>query len=205
MGKKGGSKEAARARREEEQRQARVRAGTSQINSVFDGQFTDDFFKTRAQSYLDYANPQLEDQYNNATKELSFALARSGTLDSSVRGGKLSELQKLYDIEKQNVADQAQAQSKQLRGEVERSRGDLISTLSATGDAKTASNSAINQAELLSKPAAFSPLENLFADFMSGLGTQVALERAASYEGNPHKPRYSTGLFSPTNAVKVSP
>ena len=69
--------------------------------------FNDDFFNGRKQAYMDYADPQLEDQYGDANKQLTFSLARSGLLDSSARGEKLGDLQKLYDTQKQAVADKA--------------------------------------------------------------------------------------------------
>jgi hypothetical protein len=241
MGKKGGSnKEAARARQDEQERQARIRAGTERVNAIFDGgtvggtttraaptnvvetltggrvlpgqpaetfngAFTDDFFKQRRQSFLDYATPQLEDQYGGAQKELTFALARSGLLDSSVRGDKTAELQKKYDLNKQQIGDQALSFETEARNSVEDARSNLIATLNATGDAEGAASSAIARASALSKPQAYSPLSQLFADFTSGLGTQAALEKANYYSGGQTGARYQTGLFAPkSNAVKVS-
>src|SRR6478736_3044441 len=52
------------------------------------GGFGDDFFNDRREAYMNYATPQLEDQYGDAQKQLTFALARGGLLDSSVRGEK---------------------------------------------------------------------------------------------------------------------
>ena len=85
-----------------------------------------------------YATPQLEDQYGKAGKELTFSLARGNMLDSSVRGEKMSELQKLYDIQKQQVADKALSYETSSRNAVEDSRQNLISMLNVTGDAEGA-------------------------------------------------------------------
>ena len=202
MGKKGGGGEAAAARADEQKRQAEIRKGTTRINSIFDGQFNDDYFNKTRQNYIDYATPQLEKQYGDASKELTFALARGGLLDSSVRGDKVGELQQLYDLNKQQVADQALSYEGEARNATEDARSNLSATLNATGDAQGAANSAIARASALSKPAAYSPLSQLFADFTSGLGTQAALERA-NYYGGSQAPRYSTGLFTPKNAVSV--
>lgn len=203
MGKKGGGNEAAQARRGEEQRQARIREGTTKINSTFDGQFNDDFFKNRQKAFMDYSTPQLEDQYGKANKELTFSLARGGNLDSSTRGQKLGELQKLYDVNKQKVADDALSSSTQARTAVEDARGNLISTLNATGDAQGAANSALTRASALSQPAAYSPLGQLFTDFTSALGTQAAQERAAAASGGAYKSNYDTGLFGNAGRVTV--
>lgn len=296
MSKKGGGGEAAQARADEQERQQRIREGTSRINSIFDGAtvvdnklsasaafdpngryfledgtawaptpqqapqslssifttdangntlsgpnaapdqpaqapsdggaaefaklasegklyggtkqtqgFNDEFFQGRRQAYLDYATPQLEDQYGKAQKELTFALDRSGLLDSSVRGQKAGDLQKLYDTQKQQVADQALTQENEARTAVEDARSNLVATLNATGDAQGAANSAIARAGALSKPGTFNPLSNLFADFTSGLGTQAALERADYYGGSgaggAKIGRYNTGLFTPGGSV----
>lgn len=163
--------------------------------------FDDDFFAGRRDAYMDYHVPQLEEQYGNAGRELTFALARGGNLNSSVRGDKLSELQKLYDRNKQMIADQALAYENQTRTAVEDARGNLIATLNATGDAQGAANAALSRAAVLSRPDQFSPLGQLFVDFTAGLGTQAAQERA--YAAGGPAPRYNLGLFGNPGRVTV--
>jgi hypothetical protein len=202
-GGKGGGNEAKQARKDEQKRQQRIREGTASINKTFDSQFNDKFFDDRRDAFMDYATPQLEDQYNSAGKELTFALARGGNLDSSARGQKLGELQKLYDINKQKVADDALASSTQARNAVEDARGNLITTLNATGDAQGAASSALTRASALSQPAAYSPLGQLFTDFTSALGIQAAQERAAAASGGSYAPAVNTGLFGNAGRVTV--
>lgn len=203
-GKSSGSREARLAREEEQARQKRIREGTQRVNTLFDSQFDDDFFTGRRQAFMDYANPQLEQQYGDANKELAFALARGGLLDSSVRGEKAGELQRLYDLNKQNVADQALSHETQARTAVEDSRANLIATLNATGDAEGAANAALARSAALSQAPAYSPLGQLFADFTAGLGTQAAQERAAAMSGGWYKPAVNTGFFGNSGRVKVS-
>ncbi|MFA5897857.1 MAG: hypothetical protein WC829_01965 [Hyphomicrobium sp.] len=201
----GGGNEAAKARIAEERRQARIRRGTDKINNVFDKNFDRQYFREQRDNFLDYANPQIEKQYGDAQKELTFALARGGNLDSSVRGQKAGDLQELYDLNKQTIADQALSYKGKARSNVEDARAGLIATLNVTGDAQGASNAAISRASALSEPAAYSPLTQLFTDFTAGLGTQAALERANYYSGGQTGARYNTGLFTPsTSAVKVN-
>lgn len=254
--KNAGADEASRARKDESARQARIRAGTSSINSIFDGgptytpvnatvgkpfdfrggeyynadgtrvtktkldsfdsydvgkfytkgpdrpgQFTDSFFKDRRDAYTGYATPQLEDQYGKAGKELTFSLARGNMLDSSVRGEKMSELQKLYDIQKQQVADKALSYETSSRNAVEDARQNLISMLNVTGDAEGAASSALARSEALSAPTEYSPLGQLFSDFTNTLGVQAAQER--SYAAGGPKPAYSTSLFGNTGGRVV--
>lgn len=169
------------------------------------GGFTDDFFKQQRQNYIDYATPQLETQRGDASKELAFALSRAGLTNSSVRAQKEADLKQTYDLNKQQIADQALSYETEARNSVEDARANLISTLNATGDAEGAASAAIARASALSKPQAYSPLSNLFADFTSALGTQAALEKANYYSGGQSGGRYNTGLFSPrSGSVQVT-
>lgn len=190
---KGSNREAQQARADEQARQANIREGTGRVEGIFGQNFTPEFFESRRKAYLGYARPQLDEQYGKTQKELTFSLARSGLLDSSVRGQKTAELQTLQDRRAREIADQALGQETEARNSIEAARGDLIRTLNATGDASGAANSAVTRAQALSAPAPYSPLGQLFADFSAGLGTQAAMERAYAY-GGP-KPKYNTGLF----------
>jgi hypothetical protein len=203
---KSGGNEAKLARKDEKQRQARIREGTTRVNGIFDGQFNDGFFNNQRKAYLDYAAPQVNDQYGNAQKELTFALTRAGLLDSSVRGQKVGELQKQYDLQNQKVADDALSYATKARTGVEDARSNLITTLNATGDAEGAASSALARSASLSQPAAYSPLTQLFSAFTSGLGQQAAQDRANYYSnGGSTAGGSSAGLFSRgSGSVRVS-
>jgi hypothetical protein len=207
MSKKGGDDgQAAQARADEMQRQERIRSGTQRVDDIFKQNFNDDFYANRQKSFLDYATPQLEDQYGTARKQLTFALDRAGTSDSSIRAQKEGELQKLYDSKKQAVADQALSYKSQAQGSVEDARSNLVSMLNATGDAEGAANSAISRSQALSTPPTYSALGSLFTDFTSALGTQAAAERATAMSGpnGAYKSPYNTGLFGNLGSVKVT-
>ena len=195
FGGNNGSSEAKLARADEQARQEKIRQGTSRIAQIFDSEFNDDFFNRRRDSYLNYARPQLQSQYDDAGKELTFSLARSGMLDSSVRGEKQGELQRLFDLNNQGIADEALAQANSVKTDVEGARSNLVGMLNATGDQEGAVNSALTRAKILSKPEAYSPLGQLFTDFTSGLGTQAAHERAALASNGAYNSRYNTKLF----------
>lgn len=164
--------------------------------------FDDAFYTGRRDAYTNYAMPQLDQQNSDASKQLTFSLDRGGLLDSSVRGQKLSDLQRLYDTNKQAVADKALSYETSARNSVEDARSNLISTLNATGDAEGAATSALARSQALSAPAAYDPLGQLFTDFTNGLGIQAAQER--SYAAGGAKPAYNTGLFSNTGRISVT-
>ncbi|MGN6451332.1 MAG: hypothetical protein ACTHLK_22610 [Brucella intermedia] len=165
--------------------------------------FDDNFFSGRRQAYIDYASPQLEQQYGDAQKQLTFALTRSGNLDSSMRADKSAELQKMYDLNKQKIADEALSYETQARNAVEDARSGLISTLNATGDAQGAANAALARSQALSQAPAYNPLSQLFTDFTAGLGTQAAMERAEAASQGGYKSKYNTGLFGNAGRVQV--
>jgi hypothetical protein len=199
----GASKQANQARMDEAARQQTIRAGTGQINQTFDGQFTDDFFNKQRDNYTTFQMPQLDDQYGNAQRQLTYALARDGNLNSSTRGFQQGQLQKTYDTARTNVADQAQSYANTARSNVEQARSNLISTLNATGDATQAANSATSQAAILAQPAAYSPLADVFATGSAALAQQAQLERNQAITGVGGA--YNTGLFgSSGGSVKVS-
>lgn len=204
-GKNAASREAERAREEEEARQARIREGTASINDTF-SQFDDGFFSGMRDSFMNFARPQIDEQANKAREQLIFSLARSGTLDSSMRANQQGDLQRNIDRELMSAADQARSYENQARTGVESARGDLLSLLQATGDAQGAANSALSRAQILSQPPAYSPIGQLFTDFTSGLAQQAAFERAEAFGALPQGmgTRFQTGLFGPrAGAVRV--
>lgn len=193
MGKKSGGNEAKLARQDEQARQERIRTGTERVNGIFDNQFTPEFFDKRRDAYTSYAMPQLQDQYGQAQKELTFALARNGTLNSSVRGQQAGELQKRFDLNGQQIADQAVSSAGEARTATEDARGGLIASLNATGDAQQAASGALARSSALSQPAAFNPLSNLFADLTSAYGQRVEADNFNRYAGG-------AGLFTPSRS-----
>lgn len=167
---------AERQRQEEEARQARIREGKANIENTF-SQFDDDFYNTRRTSYLDYANPQLEDQFKDATRELTLALARSGLMNSSARARRFGDLQKQYDIQSRAVADKALDYENQSRGAVGAAKSDLLTQNQSLADPTLAASSASNRAETLTALPSFSPLGLLFSGITEGIATQADLER----------------------------
>lgn len=195
-GGKGGSGAADAARAEEAARQARIREGTAGINSTFDSQFNDDFYGKRRQAYLDYANPQLSQQYDDARKALTYALDRSGTSDSSIRAAREAELQRTYDNNVRSLSDTALNYENDARNNVESARASLIQQLNASADQSAAVQGATNRAAALSAPVGYSPLGQMFSSFTNALGQQAQNEQTAGLTGTSSY--YNTGLFGPS-------
>lgn len=173
------------ARQREEERQRRIRAGMDSINQTFSG-FDDGFFRQRADAYQRFAMPQLEDQYTDALTELTAALARSGTLQSSIAADKQGKLQKQYSLQRQNIIDQGLDQATKARGALEDSRSSLVADLYATADPTAAAQGAAARAKIASAQPSFSPLGILFQNVAGGLA-DYAEGRAYSnaFSGGP--------------------
>lgn len=193
-GGRSAAREARRAREAEEARQARIREGTDRIESIFSENFGDSYFADQRQAYLDYATPQIDRQFRDASEQTTFNLARGGLLDSSVRAGQEADLQGEFDDAMRQTTDASLDYEMQARNSVEAARGNLIRTLTATADADQAASSAMQQAAALSKPAPYSPIAQITLDAGQTLSRQLAFERANQTYGAP-APRYDTGLY----------
>ena len=188
--------EASRQRAEEEARQGRIREGRKKIDDAFSG-FDDKFFAGREKSYLDYATPRLDDQYNDAVSELTLALARSNLLNSSARARKFGDLQKQYGLQARSVGDKAKEYGSGARRSIEASKSDLQSQNMSLADPALIAANAANRASAMTELPAYSPLGALFVGVTEGLATQADLERR-------NKSRYDlSGLFGTSDSSKV--
>lgn len=180
-------------RADEKARQARIKAGMSQIAQAFGG-FNDGFYAKRATDYNAYAMPEVDRQQDIQRKNLIYALSRTGNLDSSAAITKNGELQDEGNKARIGVANTGLDEANKLRSQVEQSRGAVVAELNATGDANAAAASAMRATAAANQPAGFSPLGNLFNSFAQGL--QAIGSRAGNNYGG-FTGAGSAGLFSP--------
>lgn len=194
-GGSGGDGGAAERRRQEEARQARIRAGNQAINNTF-SQFDDDFYKGRETAYLDFANPQIQDQYQDAFEQLRKRLAMAGLSQSSESARRMGKLEKQLGEQQLAAAQRAAQAASEARGSIESARSGLQSQNMNMADPALASQNALERATRLNQIPVFDPLTNLFAGVAEGLSTQADLERRG-------KSKYNTGLFGTSDASKV--
>jgi hypothetical protein len=152
-----GSKE---LRRQEAERQAQIAAGTRSVNDAF-GSFTDDYYGGIEKSYLDYYAPQLQQQFDEARKEI--ILKSPGGTANSGFAKRMAELEQQYQQELGAIRGRAVDTSRSRRAEVEQNRSNLLSQVNTGLKAASAAQLAAEQAKYLSQPAAFSPLADIFA------------------------------------------
>lgn len=153
--------------------------------------FNDDFYNARATEYMNYANPQLEDQFTDAAKQLTLKLARAGLLDSSARVNQTAKLNRDYQLQKTGIADKAQEYANQARSNVEGARSELVNMNAASADSAMIANEAANRLASLKQMPQFEVLTPLFTNVGEGIATQADLERRQAS-------RYSTGMFNPS-------
>lgn len=184
-------------RNDETARQQRITDGMGQIAQIFGG-FNDGFYKKRADDYSAFAMPEVERQAGQQRKDLTYALARTGNLNSSAAIDKAAELGQEVNNQRVGVSNEALNQANNLRGQVEQTRGNVVAELNATGDAQAASNSALRQSQNLNQPAGFSPLGNLFLNFaqsVAGIGSRAG-NGYSGFLGNGSSPLFATGAGS---------
>ena len=145
-----------------------------------------------ASDYRNYYDPQIEDQYEDARKKLILGLATKGTLDSSFGQGRLADLEGKRTTAHADYANNALDAGSKARGDVENARNVLYQQNTTAADPSQAATAAAQQVKALQAPASYSPLAQLFADFLNTAATGVQAEQNG-YRG------FGTGLFNSGN------
>lgn len=177
------------AKAQETDRQNRITGATDKANSYFN--LGDDFYKNRADAYVNYAEPQLQDQYKLANDDLTYALSRAGTLDSSGAGTAKAKLLKQYELADTNIKSTGQQYANDARSSVENSRLATINSINNADDPDSAALAAPQRIAAASATPMFSPLGQLFQNLTAGIATG-----ANSYQANsPGNTTFADALF----------
>lgn len=161
---------AADARKKEQERQRKLDAGMANINTAFSG-FNDKFYNDRSKAYVDYATPQLRDQYGDGRKSLVYALNDAGTLgNSSISADRMAKLKGIFDRNAVAIKGQGQDMANSLRGNVNQSKQGLVNQLYATEDPLGVNQQALSESKALTQPVGFTPLQGLFQGVAQGIG-----------------------------------
>ena len=164
------------AREAEKARQRRVAQGRTRIDQVFD-QYDQPFYQQRAQAYEGYARPQLQDQYNTALQDLTYALARSGRLNSSTAARRKAKAQEARDLQGQQIAAKGQDFANELERSMNAARQEMHTQNLAAANPELAASLSSARARAEQQVPAFSPLVDAFTHFSEGLATQQDWER----------------------------
>lgn len=169
--------DAERARADEEARKGRIETGTAEIDRVFGG-FDDSFFNTYRDNMTSMYQPELDKQFGDARDNLTFGLARAGTLKSSMAGEKSADLTGAYSKAQTGILSEAVGAAQNLKGQVQNEKSSLVSLLNATGDADRAANEATARSQqLFQKQPGYNPLGDVFGGVAGAIGNYGAQQQ----------------------------
>lgn len=144
--------------------------------------FDDNYYGGIRKAFTDFYLPQVDEQYDQAKRKLTYKFANTSNLDSSAGANNIANLFRDYNRERASIGDRALGAERDLRTNVEQTRGELINQLQATADPEAAATSATARAKALTTPAPYSPLGDLFQQYTGALANSVALQNLG-YKG----------------------
>lgn len=151
--------------------------------------FGQDFYDKAAMDYVQYAVPQVAQQYDTANRQINYGLANRGLLGSSAAQKAQSDLNLNVGQQEQQIADNARTSATNLRTQVENSRQNAINNLYQSSDPAGAAAGAVSSAAQFNVPQSFTPILNAF----SGLANQYATSQLfnnytpTQYGGSPQQ------------------
>ena len=186
---------AAIARKQEEERQARIRQGVSSIDSEFSN-YNDDFYNKYQNDYLGYYTPQLEEQYGDARKRLTLNLAKTGNLNSQHGIDQSAKLKDYYGTQSSSVTNKALDAANALRGDVDSRKSQLYADARSSADPANAAAAARSVAQSLTPGQPSSPLANVFSDFFNNMGMAGAVSNTTGRKDNTGVRNYGSSKGS---------
>ena len=178
------------AQQRELDRQSRIRQGMSRIEGAFRG-FDDKYYNNYATASNEYYMPQEEKQYKDAQDELTYRLARAGTLNSSMAANNTADLARQNALNRAQVLQMGDQSAANLRSRVSAEKSTLMNQLYSSEDPDLTANAALTSAKNLgADQPSLSPLGQLFnvatvgaANFMNGFKTGNAYSAAGFGNG----------------------
>lgn len=164
MGCGGNSSGADQLRAQQQQQQQWTNQAVGNINQAFSG-FTPQFYQGIGNQYMNWALPQLTNQYQQTGQQLGAKLANQGISKSSGAQNAWNQLQNTNSLNQQQIASQAQQQSNQLRQQVGQEQANLIGQAQTATNPQAIGQQATEAALSFGAPSAFQPLGNMFGNF----------------------------------------
>jgi hypothetical protein len=143
---------------------------TAAANAPYEGM--NPLLAQREKAQMDFYLPQLDNQRDDATKELTFALARAGLLNSSAAGERQARLGQDFALERGGVLSRIASDIAGQRTRLNQQRASIESGLRASGDQTGAANQALStMATFAQDQPVMNPLGHLFAGVSEGIGS----------------------------------
>ena len=153
---------------------AKQKQAEDAINAVFDKFGQEDYDRVRG-ARRDFENFELKDQYNDALKELEFALARGGR-KGSTNLKKRADAAKEWKKQQILSGQRAEKDARTYKGDIAKARQDMHQLNIANADPAMLAETASRRAGLINAPAAYEPLVDVFASITEGLATQREID-----------------------------
>jgi len=184
-------KQAEDARATEVARQARIATGMANIKGVFEGDANNPgvqpLLDQRRTAQENYYNPQLDQQFTQAKKDTTYALARAGLLNSTAAGEKQANLGDMFALKGGEIASNINSDIANTSTNMQQTRASLEAALRSSADSTAATDAALASAATFRQNSpTLSPLGSIFAGLSQGIGSaqngyQVGLvQRAAT-------------------------
>ena len=138
------------------------------------GGFDDAFYNDYRQKVLDYYQPDEQRQYDEAQRDLTYSLARAGTLQSSTAADKQGELAYNDALQKANIVANANTQTGNLKSQIQSNKQALINQLYSTEDPTLTANLAeLSAAASRLQDPTLTPAAALFTPALTTVGSTV--------------------------------
>jgi hypothetical protein len=173
--------QAQQAQDKENLRQARLNQGKTAIDQLFSSDnFGQDFYDKYQNAELAYTQPQLEQQYNSAKANMTYDLARAGTLRSTAAGYAQGLLEQQNAVNQAGLNAKADTDTAALRQSIASQQQQAYNQLYATEDPSLAANTAASSVAnaQLTQPN-LNPLGDMFKPIVIG-----GAAAAAPFYGN---------------------
>lgn len=180
------------AKQAESERKSAISSGRLAVDTTLAG-FDDKYYDGISKSVEDYYLPQLDEQFNDASEQLTYKLGRQGILKSTAAKDNRAKIQGKYDIERGGITTKAADAAAQARENVNAVKNQLYNYAESSADpAAVNSRVAGENARLRSYAPETTPLGQVFSDYITPATTTIGnglLAEAKGYQG------FGTGLF----------
>lgn len=190
------------ALRLERERAQRIAQGKGQIKSAFDV-FDKAFYRNYKNDYLNYYQPQLDQQFGDARRAVRYDAARRG-VDTSTPGiNRFSDLVDLYAGQRRDLAASARGAKNDLKSQVATAKNTLFNQNAIAADPSLAHQGASAAVGAIQAVPQYSQLGNLFAGFVNGANTVYQNRQAMLPPGYGPLLRQNVATAPTTSPVRV--
>jgi len=160
------------------ERQDRIRSGANLINEQF-ARFDEPFFGDFQNKFLNFFEPQLDEQSNQARGKAISALVDRGILGSTEGIRAITSIQDKDALERTNLANRALDEANTLRSGIEREKSNLFALNESAADPARIAPLVQGSASSFVAPNAFDPIGDVFGNVLNNVAAFQAARNNA--------------------------